>query len=34
MYINPFLAGITCTILGEMLAVIAAAVYQYFKNRR
>lgn len=34
MYINPFLAGVICTILGEMLAIIAAAVYQYFKKRR
>lgn len=34
MYINPFVAGAICTILGEMLAFIAVAVYQYFKRRR
>lgn len=34
MYINPFLAGIACTILGEMLAVIAVAVYQYLKKKK
>ena len=33
MYINPFLAGIVCTVLGEVLIIIAAAVYQYFKRR-
>lgn len=34
MYINPFVAGVICTILGEMLAVIAASVYQYLKRRK
>lgn len=34
MYINPFVAGVICTILGEMLAVIAVAVYQYLKRRK
>lgn len=33
MYINPFLAGVVCTVLGEVLIIIAAAVYQYFKRR-
>jgi len=34
MYINPFVAGVIYTILGEILAVIAVAVYQYLKRRR
>lgn len=33
MYINPFLAGVVCTVLGEVLIIIAAAVYQYLKRR-
>lgn len=32
MYVNPFLAGVICTILGEMLALIAMAIYRYFKS--
>lgn len=34
MYINPFLAGVVCAILGETLIIIGAAVYQYFKRRK
>lgn len=34
MYINPFVAGVISTIFGELLIIIAAAVYQYFKRRR
>ena len=32
MYINPFLAGVVCTVLAEILIIIAIALYQYFKS--
>lgn len=31
MYINPFVAGVICTVLAEILIIIAIALYQYFK---
>jgi hypothetical protein len=32
MYINPFLAGVVCTVIAEILIIIAIALYQYFKS--
>lgn len=32
MYINPFVAGVICTVLGEILIIIAIALYRYFKS--
>nr|DAG84251.1 MAG TPA: TM Leucine-rich repeat family 19 TM domain [Caudoviricetes sp.]DAU14443.1 MAG TPA: TM Leucine-rich repeat family 19 TM domain [Caudoviricetes sp.] len=32
MYINPFLAGVACTVFAEILIIIAIALYQYFKS--
>lgn len=34
MYVNPFLAGVICTIFGEVLIIILAAIYQYLKRRK
>lgn len=34
MYINPFLAGVICTVFGEVLIIILAAIYRYFKRRK
>lgn len=34
MYVDPFLAGVIFTILGEVLTIILAAIYQYFKRRK
>jgi len=32
MYINPFLAGVVCTVFAEILIIIAIALYQYLKK--
>ena len=34
MYVNPFLAGVICTIFDEVLIIILVAIYQYFKRRK
>lgn len=34
MYIPPFLAGVLCTILGEIIVIIGAAVIVYRKNKK
>ena len=34
MYVNPFFAGVICTIFGEVLIIILVAIYQYFKRRK
>lgn len=34
MYINPFVAGIVCTILAEFALVLGLGVYQSMKERK
>lgn len=32
MYINPFVAGVLCTIMIEMIGLVALAIYNAHKN--
>ncbi len=32
MYINPFFAGVVCTVFAEILIIIAIAIYRCFKS--
>ena len=34
MYINPFFAGIVCTILAELALLIGVGAYQNMKERK
>lgn len=34
MYINPFIAGIVCTILAEFALLIGIGVYHTIKERK